>query len=90
MIMPMQLMDLTAAEGDGIDVTIADFRDGFRLISYPVDCRKPEAETPHLPVAKQLWTPKCGLKKGSTEWIKAISERSFVYLSSSVSAWMTE
>lgn len=64
----------TGAEGDGIDVTIADFRDGFRLISYPVDCRKPEAETPHLPVAKQLWTPKCGLKKGSTEWIKAGGE----------------
>ena len=64
----------TGAEGDGIDVTIADFRDGFRLISYPVDCRKPEAETPHLPVAKQLWTPKCGLKKGATEWIKAGGE----------------
>ena len=64
----------TGAEGDGIDVTIADFRDGFRLISYPVDCRKPEAETPHLPVTKQLWTPKCGLKKGSTEWIKAGGE----------------
>ncbi|MBR6906364.1 MAG: L-arabinose isomerase [Selenomonadaceae bacterium] len=58
-------------EGDAVDVTIADFRHGFRMISYPVDCRKPEAETPHLPVAKQLWTPKVGLKKGSTEWIKA-------------------
>ena len=59
------------ADGEAVDVTVADFRDGFRLISYPVDCRKAEAETPHLPVTKQLWTPKCGLKKGSTEWIKA-------------------
>ena len=61
----------TGADGDGIDCTVADFRDGFRLISYPVDCRKAEAETPHLPVAKQLWTPKVGLKKGATEWIHA-------------------
>ena len=61
----------TGADGEGVDVTVADFRDGFRLISYPVDCRKAEAETPHLPVAKQLWTPKVGLKKGATEWIKA-------------------
>lgn len=61
----------TGSDGEGINVTIADFRDGFRLISYPVDCRKAEAETPHLPVAKQLWTPKVGLKKGSIAWIKA-------------------
>ena len=61
----------TGADGDGIDVTIADFRDGFRIISYPVVCRKAEAETPHLPVAKQLWTPKVGLKEGATQWIKA-------------------
>ena len=52
-------------------MTVADFRDGFRIISYPVDCRKAEAETPHLPVAKQLWTPKVGLKAGATAWIEA-------------------
>ncbi|WP_294158712.1 L-arabinose isomerase [uncultured Selenomonas sp.] len=61
----------TGADGEGVDVTIADFRTGFRMISYPVTCRKAEAETPHLPVAKQLWTPKCGLKQGATEWLKA-------------------
>lgn len=64
----------SGAEGDAIDVSMADFRHGIRMISYPVDCRKPEADTPYLPVAKQLWTPKCGLKKGSTEWIKAGGE----------------
>ena len=60
----------TGREGDAVDVTMADFRTGFRMISYPVDCRKAQ-DTPHLPVAKQLWTPKVGLKKGSTEWIRA-------------------
>ncbi len=61
----------TGADGEGVNLTIADFREGFRIISYPVDCRKAEAETPHLPVAKQLWTPKVGLKEGSTAWIEA-------------------
>jgi L-arabinose isomerase len=61
----------TGADGAAVDVTVADFREGFRLIYYPVDCRKAEAETPHLPVAKQLWTPTVGLKEGSTAWIQA-------------------
>lgn len=61
----------TGSEGDAVDVTISDFRHGFRMISYPVTCRKPEAETPKLPVAKQLWTPKVGLKEGATKWIQA-------------------
>ena len=60
----------TGSAGDAIDVTMADFRDGFKLISYPVDAHKPEKETLHLPVAKQMWTPKAGLKKGATEWIQ--------------------
>lgn len=61
----------TGMDGEGVDVTIADFREGFRLIFYAVDCRKAEADTPHLPVAKQLWTPKCGLKEGAVAWIEA-------------------
>ncbi|MCH4167567.1 MAG: L-arabinose isomerase [Megasphaera sp.] len=61
----------TGSEGDAVDVTVSDFRQGFRMISYPVTCRKPEAETPNLPVAKQLWTPKVGLKEGATQWIQA-------------------
>ena len=61
----------TGSDGEGVNLTIADFREGFRIISYPVECRKAEAETPHLPVAKQLWTPKVGLKEGSTAWIQA-------------------
>lgn len=40
------------------------------MIMYEVDANKPEAETPKLPVAKQLWTPKVGLKEGATAWIQ--------------------
>ncbi|MBX6948042.1 L-arabinose isomerase [Levilactobacillus brevis] len=61
----------TGSEGDAIDVTVADFRDGFKMIGYAVDANKPEGETPNLPVAKQLWTPKVGLKTGALEWMKA-------------------
>ncbi|TCS81308.1 L-arabinose isomerase [Pectinatus cerevisiiphilus] len=60
----------TGSEGDAIDVTLSHFADGFQLLSYPVNGNKPEAETPHLPVAKQLWTPKVGLRKGSIKWIE--------------------
>ena len=42
----------------------------FKLISYDVTGNKPEADTPSLPVAKQLWTPKAGLKAGSEAWLK--------------------
>ncbi len=56
-------------EGDAVDVTLADFGDEFKLISYEVRGNKPEAETPFLPVAKQLWTPKAGLKAGAEGWL---------------------
>lgn len=55
--------------GDAVDVTISDFGDEFKLISYDVTGNKPEAETPYLPVAKQLWTPKAGLKEGAEGWL---------------------
>lgn len=60
----------TGSEGDAIDVTLSHFSDGFKLLSYPVTGNKPEEDTPHLPVAKQLWTPKVGLKEGSIRWIQ--------------------
>ncbi len=61
----------TGSKGDAIDVTVADFRDGFKFISYEVEATKPEKTTPHLPVAKQLWTPKVGLTTGATRWMQA-------------------
>ena len=58
-------------KGDAIDVTLADFRNNFKLVTYAVDAHQAEKETPHLPVAKQMWTPKVGLKQGATQWIQA-------------------
>ena len=59
----------TGMEGDGIDATMADYGNEFKLMSYDVTGNKPEAEMPHLPVAKQLWTPKQGLNKGAVGWM---------------------
>lgn len=61
----------TGSEGKAIDVTLSDFRDGYKIIGYSVDCHKPEKETPHLPVAKQLWTPTMGLHDGAEFWMHA-------------------
>jgi len=59
----------TGMTGDGIDVTLADYGTEFKLMSYEVVGNKPEAEMPHLPVAKQLWTPKQGLQAGAKGWL---------------------
>ncbi|MFD1486082.1 L-arabinose isomerase [Lacticaseibacillus baoqingensis] len=56
--------------GDAVDVTISDFGDEYRMIGYPVDAKAAEAPAPKLPVARQLWTPKAGLKAGATQWIQ--------------------
>ena len=61
----------TGSEGKAIDMTLSDFRDGYKIIGYSVDCHKPEKETPHLPVAKQLWTPTTGLRDGAEFWMHA-------------------
>lgn len=60
----------TGRQGDALDITLADFGTEFRMIAYEVFGNKPEADTPHLPVAKQLWTPKRGLAEGATKWLE--------------------
>lgn len=61
----------TGMIGEAVDITMADYGNEFKLISYEVTGNKPEEETPFLPVAKQLWTPKQGLKVGAEQWLKA-------------------
>ncbi len=56
-------------EGDAVDVTLADFGDEYRMVMYEVDGHKAEP-MPKMPVAKQMWTPKAGLKNGATQWIE--------------------
>lgn len=58
------------SEGDAVDLTISDFGDHHRLVMYEVQGKKPEEAAPHLPVARQIWTPKVGFYEGVHQWIE--------------------
>lgn len=60
----------TGSEGEGYDITLSYFDDGYKFIGYPVECKIPEDEMPKLPVAKQMWTPTIGLEEGAKQWMR--------------------
>jgi len=57
-------------EGDAVNVTISDFGDRFKMVMYEAEGKKPSEPAPHLPTARQVWTPKSGFYKGVEDWIK--------------------
>ena len=61
----------TAAEGPGVAATIVDLGRRFRMIVNEVDCVKPEAPLPKLPVARAFWKPRPDLKTSAAAWILA-------------------
>ena len=61
----------TAHEGTGIAATVVDVGNRFRMIVNQVDCVKPEAELPKLPVARAFWIPQPDLKISAHAWILA-------------------
>jgi L-arabinose isomerase len=61
----------TAHEGSGMAATVVDMGNRFRMIVNQVDCVKPEADLPKLPVARAFWTPQPDLKTAAHAWILA-------------------
>jgi L-arabinose isomerase len=61
----------TAHEGTGIAATVVDMGNRFRMIVNQVDCVKPDADLPKLPVARAFWTPQPDLKTAAHAWILA-------------------
>ncbi|MCL2117018.1 MAG: L-arabinose isomerase [Planctomycetaceae bacterium] len=61
----------TAHEGTGMAATVVDMGNRFRMIVNQVDCVKPEADLPKLPVARAFWTPQPDLKTAAHAWILA-------------------
>jgi L-arabinose isomerase len=57
--------------GDGINASIIDMGNRFRLIVNEVDVVKPEHDFPKLPVARVMWVPKPDLEIGAAAWIHA-------------------
>lgn len=58
-------------EGPGVNASIIDMGNRFRMIVNPVDVVSPDAEFPKLPVARAMWKPKPNLQIGAAAWILA-------------------
>jgi L-arabinose isomerase len=58
-------------EGPAINASLIDMGNRFRIIVNSVDCVKPDADMPKLPVARALWVPQPDLKTGAAAWILA-------------------
>lgn len=57
--------------GAGINASLVDMGNRFRLIVNEVDVVRAEHDMPKLPVARALWVPKPDLKIGAAAWIYA-------------------
>jgi L-arabinose isomerase len=55
--------------GAGLNATIIDLGNRFRLLINEVDVVTPEAAMPKLPVARALWVPRPNLEAATTCWI---------------------
>jgi L-arabinose isomerase len=57
--------------GAGLNASIIDMGNRFRLIVNEVDVIAPERPLPKLPVARAIWVPKPNLQIGAAAWIYA-------------------
>jgi L-arabinose isomerase len=56
-------------QGDGVNVSIMDMGNRFRMLINPCKVVKPDADLPKLPVARVLWQPEPNLKVAAGAWI---------------------
>ncbi|HOK95785.1 MAG TPA: hypothetical protein PKW71_06635 [Anaerohalosphaeraceae bacterium] len=61
----------TAAPGAGLNASLIDMGNRFRMIVNTVDVVKPDADLPNLPVARVVWVPRPNLKTAAAAWILA-------------------
>jgi len=57
--------------GEGINASVIDMGNRFRLIVNEVEVVKTEHDFPKLPVARVMWVPKPNLEIGAAAWIHA-------------------
>lgn len=67
---PCRLVFNTAS-GPGLNASLIDMGNRFRMIVNPVDVVDPREALPHLPVARVVWVPQPDLKVGAAAWILA-------------------
>lgn len=58
-------------EGRGINVSVMDMGDRFRMLANPCKVVNPDAALPKLPVARVVWVPEPDLKTSAEAWIHA-------------------
>lgn len=64
-------MVFAAQTGHGINVSLMDMGNRFRLLVNPCRVVAPEADLPKLPVARVLWEPAPNLSIAAASWIYA-------------------
>jgi L-arabinose isomerase len=57
--------------GPGLNASLIDLGNRFRMIINEVDVVPPDAPLPKLPVARAVWVPRPSLKIGAAAWILA-------------------
>jgi L-arabinose isomerase len=67
---PVRLVFDTAT-GPGLNASVVDLGNRFRLLVNEVEVVAPEAPMPKLPVARTVWSPKPDFKTGCGAWIHA-------------------
>jgi L-arabinose isomerase len=67
---PVRLV-FTAAPGKGVNASVVDMGNRFRLIVNEMNVIEPQHSLPKLPVARALWLPEPNLKVAATAWIHA-------------------
>jgi len=67
---PVRLV-FNVAEGEGVNASMIDMGNRFRMIVNPCEVVPPDAPLPNLPVARVVWIPKPNLKIAAAAWILA-------------------
>ena len=57
--------------GPGVVVAMSDMRDRFRLTANVVEVVPPDADLPHLPVARAVWKPAPDFATSAQAWLMA-------------------
>ncbi len=57
--------------GPGVNASVIDMGNRFRMLVNPVRVGPPDAELPRLPVARVVWAPEPNLKVAAGAWILA-------------------
>jgi L-arabinose isomerase len=67
---PVRLV-FTALNGPGVNASLIDMGNRFRLVVNKIEVVHPKEPLPKLPVARAVWQPKPNLKVSATAWIAA-------------------